>query len=67
MSSTSSGVTLTIEPSLCQAEYHAPCGLAVGLQFMNRRAMGMAMDQPLHVMPLHRVNYRLWIYIHNVH
>ena len=49
------------------AKYHTPCGLAVSLQFMDRRAMGMAVDQPLHVMPLHRVNYRLWIYIHNFH
>lgn len=42
------------------AKYHTPCGLAVGLQFMDRRAMGMAVDQPLHMMSFHDVNYRLW-------
>jgi hypothetical protein len=29
--------------------------------------MGMAVDQPLHVMFFHDVNHRLWIHIHNFH
>ena len=46
-------------------EYHAKSRLLVGDKFMYRRAMGMSVDQPLHLMFLHRTDYRVLVNVHD--